>query len=106
MQSENPNQKTNELLGFPITDSMREELVKIKLLTFKHKPANNILIIESDKITENDWLKEHLKSMNVQMSYEYVPTPKIWLKNDGDNKGLVPTPMLKRIVAWISEIYK
>lgn len=100
-------QKVREILGFPITDSMVEELVKMNLLTLEQKPANNIFIIESDKVTENKWLREHLKGINVEPSYEYVPTPKIWIKkNNGDNKGLVPTPTLKSVVTWISEVYQ
>jgi exosortase A-associated hydrolase 2 len=105
-QSELTAQKTHELLGFPITNSMIDELVKVKLLTFEQKPANNILIIESDKVTENEWLREHLKGIDAEPSYEYVPTPKIWLQNNGDNKALVPAPILKRIVTWISEVYQ
>ena len=104
-QLENPTKKIKELLGFPMTDSMREELVKINLLRFEQKPANNILIIETDEVTQNDWLKSHLQSIGVQTNYEHIPSAKIWHKNDMDNKGLVPTPILQRIVAWISEVY-
>lgn len=101
------DQKVREILGFPVTDSMIEELVNMNLLTLGQKPANNILIIESDKVTENKWLRKCLKRIDVEPSYEYVPTPKIWIKkNNGDNKGLVPTPILKSIVTWISEVHQ
>jgi len=100
-------QKAREILGFPITDSMRGELLNINLLTLEQKPANNILIIESEKVTQNKWLKECLKRIDVKPSYAYVPTPKIWIKkNNGNKKGLVPIPVLKSIVTWISEVYK
>ena len=100
------DQRVREILGFPVTDSMIEELVNMNLLTLEQKPANNILIIESNKVNENKRLRERLKRIDVEPSYEYVPTPKIWIKkNNGDNKGLVPTPILKSIITWISEVH-
>jgi len=101
------SQKVHEILGFPITESMTEELVNMNLLALEEKPANNILIIESEKVTENRWLREHLRAIDVESGYEYVPFPNIWIKKSSQfSNGLVPIPVLKRIVKWISEIYR
>lgn len=94
-----------EILGFPVTSSMTGVLQSIDLLRLQQKPANNIFILESDKVTGNRQLREHLNGINASLSYEYVPSPKIWIKNnDKGGKGLVPIAVLQSIVTWISEV--
>ena len=97
----------SEVLGFPITDSMKEELTDINLLTLGEKPANNVFIVTSNEATENKLLGEHLERINAKPNYEYISAPKVWIKNDdGNSKGLVPIPILKSIINWISMVYK
>jgi pimeloyl-ACP methyl ester carboxylesterase len=106
-QLDREHRKNREILGFPITDSVIEELVNINLLTLERKPANNVFIIESDKATKNGSLRECLKRIDVEPAYEYVPSSRIWMKKkDRTGRGLVPIPILKSIVAWISEVYR
>jgi alpha/beta superfamily hydrolase len=96
-----------EAMGFPITNSMREELTNINLLTLERRPANSIFIVASNEVTENKLLGEHLERISVKQSYEYIPASKVWIKNrDETGKGLVPIPILKSIITWISKVYK
>jgi pimeloyl-ACP methyl ester carboxylesterase len=99
-------QNAHEILGFPITDTMTDELMEINLLKLEQKPANKIFIIETDKATKNNRFREHLENFDLKLKYEYIPIPKVWIrKNNRDNKGLVPIPILKSIVTWISKVY-
>lgn len=96
-----------EVLGFPITDSMREELANINLLTLERKPANSVFIVTSNEVTQNKLLGEHLESISAKSSYEYIPASKAWIKNrDGNGKGLVPISILRSIITWISKVYQ
>jgi alpha/beta superfamily hydrolase len=94
-----------EVLGFPMTDYMKEELTNINLLKLERKPANNVFIVASNEVMENMLLKEHLERINAKPGYEYISAPKVWIKNDnGTSKGLVPIPILKSIINWISTV--
>lgn len=95
-----------EVLGFPMTDSMKKECTNINLLTLDRKPTNNVFIVTSNEVTENRLLKEHLEHINVKPHYKYISAPKVWIKNNGDSKGLVPIPILKGIINWISMVYR
>lgn len=96
-----------EVLGFPMTDSLKQELTDINLLTLERKPANSVFIVASNEVTKNKLLSEHLERINAKPNYEYISAPKVWIKNDdGNSKGLVPIPILKSIINWISMVYQ
>jgi alpha/beta superfamily hydrolase len=96
-----------EVLGFPMTDSMEEGLTDINLLTLKRKPANNVFIVTSNEVMESKLLGEHLERILAKPNYQYISAPKVWIKNDdGTGKGLVPIPIMKSIITWISKVYQ
>lgn len=98
---------SREVLGFPMTDSMKGELADINLLALRRKPANNIFVVESHKVADNRLLWKCLKRIEVEPSYEHVPCSKAWVKkNHRSSGGLVPMPILKSVVAWICEVYQ
>lgn len=106
-QLDHKHGKQHEILGFPMTDSIREELTDINLLRLERRPANSVFIVTSNEAKENKLLAEHLERINSEPSYEYIPAPKVWFKNDNENgKGLVPIPILKSIINWISMVYQ
>ena len=106
-QLNSKDRNNHEVLGFPLTDSMTEELQSIDLRGLLQKPAEKMYIVESNLVTENEQFKEYLRSINVDLSHEYIPAPRIWIKgNDENNKGLVPTTLLQRIASWISEVLR
>lgn len=101
------NQDSSEVMGFPLTDSLKKELTAINFLALKCKPADNMLIIESHRTAESGQLRECLKRVNVKPSYEYVPCPKAWIKHKNvDSRSLVPVPIIKRVVEWICEVHQ
>jgi alpha/beta superfamily hydrolase len=96
----------DEILGFVLTDSLKEELENLNLLKLRQKPADYILIVESRQVASNSLLKEHLDSIGVNLQYKHISSPKVWVKvkeNDENSNGLVPIKILQFIVSWISE---
>ena len=92
-------ERLTDYLGFPLTEIMSADLDKIDLLSVRQKPANNILVIESN---EGGRLNEHLKSVTAGVEYHHSPVPEFW---KADHDTLVPHEILQFVISWISERY-
>jgi pimeloyl-ACP methyl ester carboxylesterase len=101
------NHGSSEVLGFPMTNSMKAGLVDINLLALERKPARNMLVVESDRTADSGLLCECLRRVSVEPKYIHIPSSKAWIKHKrGDSGGLVPMPILKSIVNWICEVHQ
>jgi alpha-beta hydrolase superfamily lysophospholipase len=96
-------ERPTEILGFPLTDSLFTDLIKLDLSAIRQKPANNVLVIKSDPDADEGRFTEHVKSMAAQMEYQHLPGPQLWMEDV--NKVLVPNQILNSVVAWISRVY-
>ncbi len=92
-----------ELLGFPLTEQLFAELNRIYLLTISKKPANHILLIDSNEKASDQRFRAHLKSMDSQLAYRHLPSPQIWIEDI--NKVMIPNEVLQSVTSWISEVY-
>lgn len=95
-------ERPTEILGFPLTDLMLTDLQKIDLLSIRQKPANRILAIASSEEASQGRLRGHLKSLNANVDYQYIPSPEIWIEQ---NKTVVANRILQSAVSWISRTY-
>jgi hypothetical protein len=102
VREETINERPTEILGFPLTGLMLADLQKIEVFSIRNKPANDILIIASSEEAGQRRLGEHLKSLNVNVEHQYLPSPNIWIEK---NKTVVPNQILKAVVSWISRVY-
>jgi uncharacterized protein len=92
-----------DISEFPLTHFMRTDLENIDLLSIQKKPANNVLLVGSQKKATQEQLKEHIAGMGVHVDAEYLPGPQIWREEpDG---AIVPVQVLQAVVAWLSEVY-
>ena len=57
------DKKCYEILGFPFTGSLTEELENLDILKLRQKPADNILLIDSTKNDNSNLLNEDLNSI-------------------------------------------
>jgi len=96
-------ERPTEILGFSLTDSLFADLIKLDLLALRQKPANNVLVIESDPNADGGRLTEHVKSLVAQVESQHFPGPQLWTEDV--NKVLVPNQILHSVVAWISRVY-
>jgi pimeloyl-ACP methyl ester carboxylesterase len=92
----------NEILGFPLTSTLRRELEAIDLLTLQHRPALQLYIIESTTTMQTSRLRDHLTTLDFSVDYQYIPGPKIWIKEASMDQALVPGQILQAIVSWMS----
>ena len=68
-------ERPTEILGFPLTDSLFADLIKLDLLAIHQKPANNMLVIISDPNADVGRFTEHVKSMAARVEYQDLPGP-------------------------------
>ena len=91
--------RPTELLGFPLSDAIFADIQKVDLFSVRDKPANRLLLIESDEMAGDGRLSEYLNSLGADAEYQHVPDPKVWLHR----RNPVPNKILKSVVSWISE---
>lgn len=90
-----------EVLGFPLTDRLGEDLAAIDLLGVRGRAARCVLVIDTDEAGGAAPLAERLVRLGTAVDYHRVSGPRIWLKA---NKTVVPHQVLQGIVAWMSRV--
>jgi hypothetical protein len=97
-------QYSQELLGFPFTDSFISDLHSVNISTILWPPATKALIIEINHKKPNQDLRQQFEKLGIKTDYDCTGYPKTWVKsNTLNSKDLVPIKLLKRITIWISE---
>lgn len=97
-------EKPTEALGFPLTDFMLRDLEKLDLLAIRQKPANKILVIETNEQVSGEQFRQHLTSMDARVEYQHLPSPRVWMEDV--DKVLVPNRILESVVSWMSGVYQ
>jgi pimeloyl-ACP methyl ester carboxylesterase len=100
-----PGKASQEILGFPLTDSMRSDLEFLDLLNVQQRPANNMLLIESNPRTGIQQLGDHLRNRNVDPAVKHFPDPRLWVWEEAVGRVLVPSRILQSLVSWACEVY-
>jgi len=93
--------RSDEMLGFPFTDQVRTEINDLDLLATQRKPANNLLVVESQEKNSEGILKQYFQDLDVRFEYKYLAFPKIWIDL---RRALVPYQILQLVHNWISEV--
>ena len=94
-----------DIIGFPVTRILHEEIDSIDLLAISKKPADNALIIRTDEGNVQHDLDARLERLGVSVTFARVEAPYIWLPTV-DGSLLVPGPVLQAITSWISRIHQ
>lgn len=90
-----------EILGFALSQQMVSEMGAINLLGNTAKPADQVLVIEREKLATTTELCQHLKDGGAAIVYHQVDAPQMWTENP--DKALVPHQTLETIVNWMME---
>jgi hypothetical protein len=94
-----PGESLTEILGFPYSETLRDDLVRVDLLKLKTKLANRVLVVESDLAGSSETLRGHFSGIGVQIEHQQVSGDKVWLEEP--YKGLVPHKLLQAVVSWV-----
>ena len=94
-----------EILGFPLTKGLLQDLESIDLSTIQQKPANHLLVIESQEKARERRLAEQLQQLDAHVTYRHLPCPQFWIWREDLGEALVPHQVLQAVVAWLAEVY-
>ena len=94
-----------DIIGFPITSELNNEINGIDLLTIRKKPADNVLIVDGENHPDGPDLKRVLESLRASVVLQHIEAPLTWVPTvDG---GLqVPFNVLQSITSWMDRAYR
>ncbi len=96
---------TPEVLGFPLTAALADELEAVDAFALDRRPADKALIVETTRPRAGRRLCEHLVQLGTESRYEHIPGPDLWIRKENPKqRGLVPSATLQRIAQWLSEV--
>jgi len=91
-----------EVLGFPLTASMRADLNKIDLVAIQGKPAQKILEIQSGEKPGAEPLRKHLQGTGAHVEFQRHTDHTPWF--GGVFQLLVPAKIIQAVVNWVVEV--
>jgi hypothetical protein len=94
-----------EVLGFPLCPALRADIAAIDLLALPGKPASQVLLVESDPTGGQAAFAEHLQRLGAGPELIAVPSPQLWLWQEGLGKVVVPHSILQTITSWLDRVY-
>jgi len=104
-KDEAKREKPSEILGFPYRESLLVDIENLDLLSIGAKPAENILVIQSDEETDQRPLMKNLESLGARVDSLHHPAPQIWIWIEDFGKVVVPYQILQFVVSWMCEAY-
>jgi pimeloyl-ACP methyl ester carboxylesterase len=93
-----------ELVGFPITKELYDEVVAVDLLaTPAPKAMPDMLVLANFDKPRLEQFATLLRAGEATLDYMVAgESDGIWLKEDRQNKGLIPAQAVQAIVSWLS----
>ena len=89
-----------EILGFPLSRLLHEQLEELDLGRIARKPAARVLIVQHAPANDEGNWKNHLVQARAQVEHQTMQAPPIWLPAS-DGNLLVPAQVLQSVVSWV-----
>ncbi|MDZ7269338.1 MAG: alpha/beta hydrolase [candidate division KSB1 bacterium] len=93
-----------EVLGFPLPASLRHSLTRLNLLALSSLLAKRIFLVVNEEKPGDLELRNHLAQFASAIDYQQISGLKVWAKQAGADKGMVPAQILHTLVAWLSRL--
>lgn len=91
-----------EIMGYPFPSPMLTQLSGLDLLTLPKKPADRILVAESERQATSGSLVEVLESSGARVDHRHVPDHEMW--ETLDERAVVPYQVMQMIISWLGEV--
>lgn len=93
-----------EVLGFPFSNVLCEQLQALDLLAMDARPVHNILMLQSYPAPLGNSLRRRLSQSQANVEHKEIQAPPIW-QPTSDGSLQVPYAALQTAVSWISKTY-
>ena len=97
-----PADPPSEVLGTPLTTTLRSGLEALDLRTDCAAPPARVAVISSASDPEAAAIGRHLEERGARVDFQSRPGPRIWLRQDELERAQVPQATLGAIAAWLS----
>ncbi len=94
-----------DIIGFPMTRELCDEIDRIDLLTIQSKPAANILIIDTQNNPHCIDLQRTLESSGASVAMQHIDAAPIWIPTE-DGGLQVPMSVLRPVASWLEQAYR
>jgi pimeloyl-ACP methyl ester carboxylesterase len=88
-----------ELLGFPVTDAIREQFHAVTLMPFPALRAREVWLMVSEEQTRYQTLRSSIEAAGVSVTYGVVPGDGDWQRLDSVHQTLLPHAMVRAIMS-------
>jgi pimeloyl-ACP methyl ester carboxylesterase len=92
-----------EFLGIALGNAAIGEISAVDVLTLRHRPAADVLVIDSDSNNSSVRLRQHLTALGSSVEHQSLPVENAWTWIEDVNKVLVPQNVMAAIVSWIAQ---
>ena len=97
------SQAYTEVLGFPLSRFLHDQLEELDLARVAERPANRVLIVRNGGADDDSALKKHLVQARAHVECQTLQAPEIWLPT-ADGSLLVPAQVLQSVISWVSGV--
>jgi len=97
----NENKTQLEILGFPMTSVLRQDLEQIDLMNTQQCVVKQVFIVDGEGKSDALPMSDLLMTFGIQLDYEATPGSQFW-RQQAEGKVLVPIQTLHSIVSWLS----
>ncbi len=96
-------EQLSEVLGFPLVETLMQEIMNIDLTTFREPLLRNALILESRKTIAARRLTGVLRAGGTQVSYKRIPEMRESIRQDGTRSFMNPQ-VFQCILDWLLKV--
>ncbi len=88
-----------EVLGFPLTSSLTEQVRKIELSSFDTSLPTRLDVIDSHDVAEQDRVKAYFVEQSKKVRFFPTNSKVDWASNEAMNSSIVPIDVMQRVVS-------
>jgi hypothetical protein len=93
-----------EILGYPFSAKLLDEITGINPLAIERAPADRILVVDAGDDAAAGPLREHLQRLGASVVVQNSAAPRVWRQEP--YQAVIPHEVLTNIVAWIAEVFE
>ena len=87
-----------EVMGYPISDQLRDDIATIDLLGLERRIAQTVLVVDRPGCACGE---ELAAGCGPELAHLQIDAPKIWSRDGGLEESLIPFDVVRGIVEWM-----